>query len=103
MKKLVLLLALSSFALVAAADDKVVIKDTRTYLTQDGQKMLFGGEPVAIGGELLTRTADSCDRTIYKGSNVLPPPPPKGAMSIVMPQIQMTRDHYQCDSAGNRV
>ena len=40
------------------ADDKVVLKDTRTYLEQDGQRILYGDAPATVGGELLTRSGD---------------------------------------------
>ena len=103
MKKLTLLLAMASVMATAMADEKMVVKDTRTYLTQDGQKALFNGRPVAVGGELLTRSGGWCDRDVYEGPDSLPTLPQNGKMSIVLPKINITRLHYQCDSAGKPV
>ncbi|MFP3637847.1 hypothetical protein [Paraburkholderia sp. SIMBA_054] len=103
MKNLILPCVLTTIAVAASADEKVVIRDTRAYLMQNGEKMLFNGEPAAIGGELLTRSGGWCDRTVYEGSSTLPKAPSNGAVSIVMPQIRTTVQNFPCDGAGKPV
>lgn len=98
-----LFFVLVSIAMVANAADKVMIKDTRVYLVQDGQKVLFNGAPATVGGELLTRSGKWCDRTVYEGSSSLPAAPSNDKMSFVLPSITTTGQHFQCDALGNPV
>lgn len=104
MKRAVWWFALISIvASTAMAEQAQPLKDTRTYLEQDGQKILYGGVPVAVSGELLVKAGDWCERKTYsRNPDQKFTPPDMPNITIAAPNVAVKFECFRCDAEGNR-